>query len=159
MFVLKRVSGNLYIRFQNKVIIIQSSMMYISWKEIAFGLISLKRKTNDQRLDTLLKMRVSCTTGQNFTILRIFLCTNISLTVCQIDEKNIREIQLRKVSQQNMPLGSGLSDCHQSDSITWCELKISAKIVVDISKSKVSIAAEARNLNSTLVASQWFKPN
>ena len=40
--------------------------MNFSWMGMAFGLISLKRKTDDQKPDTLLKMRVSGTTGRNF---------------------------------------------------------------------------------------------
>ena len=58
MFVLKRVSGNLSIRFQKKVMRIQSSAMHFSRTEIALRFISLKRKTNKQNPDTVLKTRV-----------------------------------------------------------------------------------------------------
>lgn len=54
-FVFKRVSGKLSIRFQTKVMRIQNSAMFISWTEIALGLVSLKLKTNKQNPDTLLK--------------------------------------------------------------------------------------------------------
>ena len=46
---------------KKKKTIIQSSATYISWIDLALGIISLKRKTNDKlKPDTLLQRRVSC---------------------------------------------------------------------------------------------------
>ena len=72
----------------------------------------------------------------------------ILLKVCQIDEKNIRDIRLRKVSQHNTPRGSGLADCHLVWTKNSCEDGSGYYF-----KSKVS-----RNFNSTLVTSQRLNP-
>ena len=67
IFVFKSVSRNRWISFQKKDIIIQSSATYISWIDLALGIISLKRKTNKLKPDTLLQRRVSCTVERNFS--------------------------------------------------------------------------------------------
>ena len=68
----------------------------------------------------------------------------------------------RKVSQHDMPPGGGLADCHLKKPIRLIHLVWTKNSREDGSgyyfKSKVSIAAEARNFNSTLVTSQWLKP-
>ena len=90
-----------------------------------------------------------------------FLCSNISLTVCQINEKNIREMRIRKVSQHNTSPGSGLADCHLKKPIRLNHLVWTKNSREDGSgyyfKSIVFTAAEAKNFNSTLVTSQWLK--
>ena len=43
---------------KKKVLIMQSSATYISWIDLALGIIALKRKTNKLKKDTILKANI-----------------------------------------------------------------------------------------------------
>ena len=67
---LQKCVGESLDQLSKKDVIIQSSATYISWIDLALGIIPLKRKTNKLKPDTLLQRRVSCRVERNFWYLR-----------------------------------------------------------------------------------------
>ena len=85
--------------FKKKDIIIQSSATYISWIDLALGIISLKGKTNKLKPDTLLHRRVSCAAlSEILGFYDEFLYAKYPLKDGKIQEKSSRETRLRNTS-------------------------------------------------------------